>query len=649
MLDPASTAVILLVDDNPNNLRLLAKILEAEGFTVRKALSGKMALQGANRNPPDLILLDINMPEMNGYEVCQRLKANTLTRDIPVIFISALNQIDDKVQAFALGAQDYITKPFQELEVLARIRNQLMIVQQQRQLLRQNDQLLQEIQERQAIEAEVRQLNADLEQRVQARTLELQQSLYFEAILKRISDRVRDSLDQHQILQEAIEELTVALKLHFCNAILYGTDRDGDCGVECDGRCRTAIFQYQSCEEQGTPFKNSQTQAQLICDLPEIQGQLQQHQVYAAFCAVQPDPAHPAFAILVCPVFDDRVEKCGRSGDLWLFKAPGSSFNQLEIQLVQQVANQCAIALRQARLYEAAQIQVQELQRLNQLKDDFLSTISHELRTPIATMKTIVQMLDSLMAQMPLLEADSLSSENQIPNPRIAQYLEILKNECDRELNLVEDLLNLQRVEAGMFSAHQSQIDLQSWILHVIEPFESRMQEQQQTLCVNLAPNLPVIYLDPLGFSRIIIELLNNALKYTPAGETITVSVDVIADDALNQMSNPSVDRLKNALGKGKGDVRSDAKGGQYSQNALLKLQVINTGAEISAEEIPRIFDKFYRIPSNDPWKYGGTGLGLALVKKLVEQMPGEISVASGCGRTCFTVRAAIFTESALF
>lgn len=150
---------ILIVDDNPDNLRLLSKILESQGYIVRKSLNGKMALQAAYRDPPDLIILDINMPDMNGYEVCQQLKESEATQNLPIIFISALDRVNDKVRAFEMGAVDYITKPFQEQEVLMRVRNQLLIQQQYHQLIKQNQLLEQEIQERLRAEAEVRQLS----------------------------------------------------------------------------------------------------------------------------------------------------------------------------------------------------------------------------------------------------------------------------------------------------------------------------------------------------------------------------------------------------------------------------------------------------------------------------------------------------------
>src|SRR4030066_1812149 len=111
---------ILVVDDTPANLQLLASVLKERGYKTRPVPSGMLALQAALIEPPDLILLDINMPDMNGFEVCQSLKADEKLKDIPVIFISALNENLDKVKAFAIGGGDYITKPFQMEELHAR-------------------------------------------------------------------------------------------------------------------------------------------------------------------------------------------------------------------------------------------------------------------------------------------------------------------------------------------------------------------------------------------------------------------------------------------------------------------------------------------------------------------------------------------------
>jgi len=132
---------ILIVDDTPENLRILSVMLAEQGYSVRKALNGKMALLAAQTLPPDLILLDINMPDMTGYEVCQRLKQEEVTGTIPIIFLSALDQLQDKVKALQSGGVDYITKPFQFEEVNARIQTQITLHRLQKDLSAKNNEL----------------------------------------------------------------------------------------------------------------------------------------------------------------------------------------------------------------------------------------------------------------------------------------------------------------------------------------------------------------------------------------------------------------------------------------------------------------------------------------------------------------------------
>jgi PleD family two-component response regulator len=135
-------ASILVVDDTPANLRLLCSMLfQKNGYEIRPVTDGATALSAAKMSPPDLILLDINMPQMNGYEVCEALKADDRLVDIPVIFISALNETVDKVRAFETGGVDYISKPFHIDEVTARIETQLRLRRLQQQIERRNQEL----------------------------------------------------------------------------------------------------------------------------------------------------------------------------------------------------------------------------------------------------------------------------------------------------------------------------------------------------------------------------------------------------------------------------------------------------------------------------------------------------------------------------
>lgn len=444
---------------------------------------------------------------------------------------------------------------------------------------------------------QVSRLNADLENQVQQRTNELYQALNFEALLKRITDKVRDSLDESQILQAAVTEVAIGLDLSCCDAALY------------DLVARTSTISYEFIRAAILPAKGTTV---VLADKPGIYNQLLQGQ-YVQFCLAYLDEFNSCrirlkheSTILACPIIDER----GVLGDLWLFKPQSECFSTIEIRLVQQVANQCAISLRQARLYQAAQAQVTELERLNRLKDDFLSTVSHELRTPMASIKMATQMLDISFQQLKTSLTETSSME---------RYLQILNDECDRETHLINDLLDLCRLDSKTEPLQLLTMDLPNWILHVSEPFLERTRSQQQTLTFEFAPEVTTLTTDFSYLQRILTELLTNACKYTPSGESITVATK----KAPCKYVEPASNDLHFTVPLSMPPISS--------ADLMQTCQIIitNTGVELPKQECEHIFDKFYRVLNNDPWKYGGTGLGLALVKKLVEQLGGSIQVES--------------------
>ena len=161
-MGPKHSERILLVDDNPTNLQVLMGTLEGRGYHLLIAKNGESALKIVRKACPDLILLDIMMPEMDGFEVCRRLKADSATQEIPVIFLSALVDTEDKIHGLDLGAVDYITKPFQPEEVIARVNTHLTIHKLRKDLARKNE--------------ELRDMNENLERKVAERSEQLLKS-----------------------------------------------------------------------------------------------------------------------------------------------------------------------------------------------------------------------------------------------------------------------------------------------------------------------------------------------------------------------------------------------------------------------------------------------------------------------------------------
>jgi diguanylate cyclase (GGDEF)-like protein/PAS domain S-box-containing protein len=195
----SSCGTILIVDDLPDNLRVLSAALSDYGYQVRCAKNGSMAIMGAQNAPPDLILLDIKMPDLDGYEVCQRLKADPKTCEIPVIFLSALDDVFDKVKAFAVGGVDYITKPFQIEEIIVRVKHQIAL---------------------QTAKAEICALNTELEQRVQRRTTQLEevvQKLKGEIVQRKyIQQKLQESEQRLEGILDSLEDVVWSANAQTC-------------------------------------------------------------------------------------------------------------------------------------------------------------------------------------------------------------------------------------------------------------------------------------------------------------------------------------------------------------------------------------------------------------------------------------------------
>ncbi len=415
---------------------------------------------------------------------------------------------------------------------------------------------------------------------MQKRIERLQLELEIETQIKIIVDKIRSSLDEKFILQTAVEELAIVLQADCCY-IPLATNEQPEFIIS---------YHYSPNTENN--------QAVLMTDFLEVYPQLIPN-LNLLFHENVSSCFPNENSILNCGICDQEMVL----GEFWLFRQNNSPFSYLDKDLVSQVAHQCVGCIRQARLYQNAMAKIAELENLNNLKDEFLNTVAHEMRSPVTNMKMAIKMLE--INQDTLLNTNSLDNEVKSKKEELKnRYLHILHSECDREINLINTLLDLQRVDAGYHPLEMKEINLQNWIFQIIEPFEKRTRKQQQNLILDISPETPPIISDLLSLERIITELLNNACKYTPAGEKITIASQI--------------------------------------KSETITISISNSGVEISPNHLPHIFDKFYRIPSADHWHSGGSGLGLSLVQKLTEYLGGNIQVNSSYSQTCFTIELPI-------
>ena len=573
---PNVSPTVLLADDDPFIRKYLALLLSHEGYWVAEAEDGEQALQLFAQTQPQIALLDALMPGLDGFECCRQLRA--LDADLPCLMITSLEDQASIDKAFAAGASDYVTKPVHWPVMRQRIRYLLK----GRQTL-----------------------------------VNLRQQAAREQALNRVVRAIRTALQLDQIFAVATREI--------CHLL------------EAD-RVSISIYRPQQQHWRIISEYSTQPNHYLGCLIPDAESpiaqQLKQGKVVLLEAADQAEgwayiasmaKAYPGSWLLV-PLYGGESPEFGPAhltlwGSLCLqLKTTRPRWLATSQDLILALADHLSIAIQQAELFQqiqelnctleekvqarTAQLdrQVQELQRLDHLKNDFLSTVSHELRTPLANMKMAIRLLSAVL----LPDRGTAKS----PDPaKISQYLKVLDNECEREIKLVEDLLELQRLEAlkGLrpANANGSQqpcwLALQAWLPPIAEPFAQDAYRRHQHFSLGIPPELPAISTLPEVLKSVLAELLSNACKFTPAEYQISLQVTNHSDH--------------------------------------LEIQILNTGVTIPPEEQKRVFEKFYRVPSADPWRQGGTGLGLALVQQRVNLLQGSIHLSSEANRTCFTLR----------
>ncbi len=519
------TANIQIVDDNPINLMVLSTLLAEQGYKIRTASNGTSALASAQRHPPDLILLDIMMPKMSGYEVCERLKADEHTRDIPVIFISARAETLDKVKAFSAGGVDYITKPFQPDEALARIETHLSLRRLQQQLGAQNTQLQQEVTMRQQAEQQVRSQNSFLQS--------VLDSLPHPFYVINVANYTVEMTNEAVILTDLQEKIT-------CYALTHQGDKPCDpSGHYCP---------LQQVKKTGQPVIVEHTYT-------DSAGRSRQVEVHGA------------------PIFDDE----------------GNVTQMIECTLDITERKRAEETLQQAK--EVADEMRITAEAANQAKSVFLSNMSHELRTP----------LNAILGFSQLMQHDpGLNAEQQ-------ENVETIGRSGEHLLALINDILDLSKIEAGRVELQVKNFDLYHILQGLEEIFCLRAEQKRLTLTFERTPDVPqYIRADQGKLHQVLINLLSNAVKFTEKGGVI-LRLGVRGQES--GISEQSLTPNRQSL-------------------IPIFFEVEDTGPGISPTELENIFDAFVQTISGHEVE-GGTGLGLPISRKFVQLMGGEISVES--------------------
>lgn len=681
--------VILIVDDTPANLEVLFNFLADYGFKILVAEDGESAIDKAEYALPELILLDILMPGIDGFETCRRLKVNESTRDIPVIFMTALSETVDKVKGLQVGAVDYITKPLQHEEVLARVQTHLRLRNLTKQLQAQNLQLEQEIRQRQQQQSALRQseerfrlviesvkdyaifmldlegyvvswnagakrilgyqaaeiigrhfscfytdadlqcaklkqllqiaaakgqveeegwrvrkdglqfwadvaiaalrdetgklrgfssVTRDITQRKWAEQ-ELQRQYQQQQLFAQVTLKIRQSLQLEEVLQTAVTEVQKILQAD--RVLIYQLRLDGTGSAVAEtvlpgwpavlGQNPEEVFldNYRQLYHQGR-----------ICRIADVDKEEK-----VSPCLVEFAQQFKVKAKLVVPIIIKE-----QWGLLIAHQCSSPrNWSDFETELLRQLADQIGIALTQAQLLEQETRYSQELARSNAELQQFASIASHDLQEPLRKIRAFGNRLQEKYA-------DALSEQGR-------DYIERMQNAAQRMQILIDDLLVFSRITTK--AQPLVPVNLGEVTKEVLSDLEVLIQ--QTGVCIEVG-ELPTIDADPLQIRQLLQNLIGNALKFHRENELLCVKIySQIVEDRESQLIENSVD------------------------TNLCQITVEDNGIGFDQKYCDRIFQVFQRLHNRS--EYEGTGMGLAICRKIAQRHKGSITAESTPGQ----------------
>jgi PAS domain S-box-containing protein len=615
----APKANLLIVDDTPVNLHMLSKMLTKQGYSVTTASSGPMALDAIQTKPPDLILLDVMMPDMDGYEVCKQLKTEARTRDIPIIFLSASHQTENKVKAFAVGGVDYITRPFQSEEVWARVETHLALRHLQKHLQEKNDQLYNEIVERRKAETALQQSNnrySNLAQSIPA--------MIYQYVL------YPDGSQKFLYVSPACRQLY---------------------GLEPEAMVKKGVLINHNVH----PDDSNALEKSLAAALNQSN---RWHYVWRIIVAeqikwVQGDSMFEKQA-------NETIILDGQLMDITELKQTEKALRHKNDDL--------ANTLQQLKATQQELIHAEKMAALGQL----IAGVAHEINTPLGAIQLAVDNLSTFLTQtltqlppffrtlteaqyqdfLALLvkafqntEETTLSFKEQRRLKRALVH-RLEKQGIENATNMVETL-----IEIGVYEDIERFIPLltgldHNTILNIAYKLAS-LQQSTQSIASSSKRAAKVVFalksfarFDSVGEKvegnisegiETVLTLYYNQLKH---GVEVKRYYDVVPNilcypDELNQVWTNLIHNALQAMDY-QGTLTIVVK---KAENQVL-ISVTDTGTGIPEEIKQKIFEPFFTTKSPGE----GSGLGLDIVKKIIDKHEGKIDVESTPGKTTFTV-----------
>ncbi|MBF0461831.1 MAG: response regulator [Magnetococcales bacterium] len=584
MPDDSPKPAILIVDDVPGNLDVLKDALEKE-YSVRAALSGPLALRLAAMEPrPDLILLDIVMPGMDGYEVCRQLKQNVDTCTIPVIFVTAKSDGQDEWAGLQMGAVDYITKPISPAIVQARVRLHLALAEKNRRLYEINERLTDSMAQWSASEARFHSLVQTIPDLVckldaEGRFTFLNKAIEMSGcahphvgtvgVIQDVMDRlkIQDALlEERKLLRRMID--AVPLPIFF---------------FESQGRLIFANAAFQTFVR----MDDSDLEGASLHGLLHVDDQAKMHALVSALLDnPASDRIHRRMELRSC---DDQ----NHAMDVILLTFQKSDqILPAVIGVLVDITEQKAFTTQLILAKKQAEEMAEKATLASHAKGDFLANMSHEIRTP----------LNGVIGLTHLCLQTELTGQQR-------DYLVKISVSAGVLLQLINDIMDFSKIEAGKLALENVGFVLSEVLGGVVAILSVKSHEKGLELLLDTKRNVPLcLQGDPHRLGQILTNLVGNAIKFTEKGE-VSITIEVLEES---------------------------------QESVFLQFTVRDTGIGMMPEQVSRLFQEFSQGDASITRKYGGTGLGLAISKRLVEMMGGRIGVGHEPGRGSrfsFTVR----------